>query len=815
MIFDVNAIYKIKAYYKIVGWVYVENHDTRGQEAFIQLEKPNGDIIHYPTMPKERPDVGKQRKNKLYNASGFSASIPLNEGLDVGAFTIRLLVKNERGTYKSPAWRAGMRISSRVEIAPLGNESQAVKYYISLNECRQADKFAYQYLVGWVYVENQETQGQEVFVQLEKPDGTILHYSTTSKKRPDVGKSNKSAMYNSSGFVASIPLDNGLDVDDCTIRLLVKNKKGMYMSPAWRAGIRISSRVGIMPPEEESRVVKFYLSVNEHRETEEFAYQYLVGWAYVEDHETRDQKIFVQLEKPDGTILHYSTTSKERPDVGESEANAKYNHSGFVAAIPQDNGLEVDACKIRIVLKNKNGMFISLAWKAGIKYGASSGKLTVFVVVNWLLVIVTAIALFLTIWRVRSLLLKPSIMAILFFHVMCQWGAAIQAGRIELFLPRPWIFVLLSHGFPMIGLAFSLLIGRKSARETWQRIIDPKPANLSGKRRALALLAVFFVLFMIIYLSKVPFRSTGLYSIVFSDASPADSALARERSVTLLDNAFLRYGHNIMMAVFAPLLAVLALQLMLAHYRQRNRLQALFYLGCIAAVLVAASISGARAYSGYIIMFVLFAWLLQKGFPIKPVQLVLAVIVILTLPTMLSILREGKALTVKGFFTYLRGSTLNRVVIVPMVTGLQHVHYAQTYDVFGVQAIPKLAKLRGIKPLDVPNFIARMYYGNPLTTMTANTSYVYAYYSYFGLIAFIPCLLGLWLLDLSLLIYQRLSATMLLPCVACISIAANKFSGTEYTISLFTFGFLFLLLVSWAVDRFVIISESFALKKKR
>jgi hypothetical protein len=40
----------------------------------------------------------------------------------------------------------------------------------------------------------------------------------------------------------------------------------------------------------------------------------------------------------------------------------------------------------------------------------------------------------------------------------------------------------------------------------------------------------------------------------------------------------------------------------------------------------------------------------------------------------------------------------------------------------------------------------------------------------------------------------------LIPCVACISIAANTFSNTEYSISLFSQGFLLLLLVSWTVD---------------
>jgi hypothetical protein len=436
--------------------------------------------------------------------------------------------------------------------------------------------------------------------------------------------------------------------------------------------------------------------------------------------------------------------------------------------------------------------------------------MSVFVAVNWALVIATSIILFATIRADRSLLVKPSIMVILFFHVLCQWGTALQAGRIETFLAKPWIFVLLSQGFPIIGLAVSLLTWRRSARVLWERIIDHKTADLSRKNKALILLAIFFIFFLFLYLSRVPFRSTGLYKIFFS---PAESALARDQSVKFLDNAFLRYGHNIMMAVFAPLLAVLAAQILLVHGQRRNWLWALFYLVCLGVILLAASISGARSYSAGIIMVILFAEFLRRGFPIKPVYLVLAILLILTFPTMLSLLREGKVVTAKNFFEYLRGRTLNRVLIIPMETGLYHVQYAQEHGFFGIQAIPKLAAVLGIKPLNVPNFIAQKMSGSPMDTTTANTAYIYAYYSYFGLVAFIPCLVGLWLLDLSLLVYRKLSDNLLIPCVACISIAANTFSMTEYTISLFSFGFLLLLLVSWAADR-VVPKIELAVKKK-
>jgi len=697
-------------------------------------------------------------------------------------------------------------LSIVVEITPPAQESSRVKFYIDANN--RIDKC--QRISGWIYVEKQETKGQEVYVQFEKPDGMVEHYSTMRNERPDVGAYFKNELYNASGFSASIPLKDGLAIDACTIRFVVKNRNGMFLSQGWKGGIKVSSQAEIVLREQESRAVNFYVDTNEKRKKGKYDYHYLSGWIYVNDQETRDQKVYVQFEKPDGTVVNYSTIQIERSDVGTGFKNQLYNASGFSASIPLKDGLDVGACKIRLVVKNRNGMHKSPAWKAWIRVGSNAGKISFFVVVNWLLVIITAIILLVSIWRDRSLLLKPSIMAILFFHVMCQWGTTIQAGRIELFLPKPWIFVLLSQGFPLIGLIVSLFTARGSARLLWLRVTKDNPNDPSKKTWAWAILAVCFFGFIVVYLNHVPFRSTGLYKIF---TSPSESNQARDMSVKFLANPFLRYGYSIVMAAFAPLLAVLTTQLLLMQIRRRKWLLALLCLFCLGGVLIASSLSGARGYSAFLVLVVIFYLLLRKGFPLKPTYLVSGILLVVIFPTLLTVLREGTTVTAKNLLASLRGSIYKRIVIIPMETGLLHVHYAQTHGQFGVQAIPKLATFIGIKPLNVSNLIGKMYSGDPRTTTTSNTSYIYSYYSYFGLLAFVPCLLGLWLLDLSLLVYQKLSANMLIPCVVCISLAAIKFSSTEYTISLFSKGFLFLLLVSWVVDRAVIKIELITEKK--
>jgi hypothetical protein len=693
-------------------------------------------------------------------------------------------------------WKYG--VSSRVEIELRQPEFQGMKFGALTGKGQQEDPGDYYNLSGWVFVEQQETRGQKVYVRIERPNGTVVHYSSIPVERPDIEAHFKNELYKASGFNAKIPLKDIPDIDACNIRFVVTNQSGKYKSQVWKFGI--SSRAEIELRQPESLAAIFGAQTRDMQYEGADNYLNLYGWIYIYEQEPVGQKVFVQFEKPDGTVLYFSTVPCERPDIGVYFKNELYSASGFSAAIPLKELPDIDRCKIRFVVKNRSGTYLSLVWKSAIKAAPPTGAISVFVAANWALVIITFIILFLAIWRDRSLLIKPSIMAILFFHVMCQWGSALGSGRIESTLPQPWVFFLLSQGFPLIGLIVSLLLVRESARQLWERMTVNRPGDPTRRIWIWAILAVCLAGFVAVYLNHVPFRSTGLYKIF---TSPLESSLARDQSMKSLANPFLRYGYSIMMAVFAPLLAVLTTLLILMHVRRRKWFLAIFFSICLMGVIVASSLSGARAYPAFMILAIVLALLLRRGFPINPLYLAIGILLVLTLPTLLTLLREARTVTAKSFIQYFRVSTYQRVVVIPMEAGLQHVKYAQTHDFFGIQAIPKLAAVLGVKPLNVPNFIGRMYSGDPLTTMTANASYVYAYYSYFGLLAFIPCLIGIWLLDLSLLIYRRLSDDMLLPCVACISLATNTFSQTEYTISLFSQGFLLLLLVSWAVDRIV------------
>lgn len=421
--------------------------------------------------------------------------------------------------------------------------------------------------------------------------------------------------------------------------------------------------------------------------------------------------------------------------------------------------------------------------------------MTLFIISNWIACIVTSIFLCILLRRQRFLFVKPSILVILFFHLEIQWAATVQSAPIESYLPAPFSFALLVHGFPLIGLYVSLLIGRRDARIVWHRITNPQSISSRASNRAMCILIGCVVFVTIFYLSFVPFSKSGLFAM-FSD--PVSSGQAREDSLKLIDNTILKYSYSFMISAFAPLLAVLLARRFVQSVRQQQFIRSLTAVVALVGVLFVVSLTGARGHAANIIMTILFAWFLNKGLRMNPLRVTFAILAIVTLPTILTILREGKELSILLFWHYLTDGdgVFGRVFITPMEVGLWHVHYAQTIGYLGIAGVPRLASLFDVQPVNAPNFIGLIYGQSPLESINANVSYVFSYYSYFGLFSFIFSLVGLWLLDFAVLVYRRLDGSLLLPCVASVSIAGISFVSADYTTVLLTHGFGVLLILA-------------------
>lgn len=425
--------------------------------------------------------------------------------------------------------------------------------------------------------------------------------------------------------------------------------------------------------------------------------------------------------------------------------------------------------------------------------------MSAFVLTNWFFCVVTSVLLLMLIWRRRFLLVKPSMIVIIFFHLCIQWAATIESPFIEGYLPDPWVFALLAQGFPVIGLLISAWTGRRSARIIWQRVLHPETVSSKVRHRVILFLAGLIAFFVVFYLQVVHFSSTGLYAI-FVD--PSGSAMAREESLKLVEGGLIRYGYSFMAYGFAPLLSVLLLWQVNTGFKRRRWIAALANLAAIGGVLFVVSLTGARSFAALIILVMAFAWFLKRGFPLNPIYITLVALLILAFPVLLTILREGKIPDMVLFWDYLSGGIFERVFYSPMETGLYYTHFAQTVGFMGMAGVPKLATLFGISPINAANYLGLLYTDTYIESVNMNTSYVFAYYCYFGIGSFIFSLLGLWLLDAVLLIYRKISGLMLTACMASLLIPGISLISGEYTVVLLTHGFIVILLTSVFVDRF-------------
>lgn len=419
-------------------------------------------------------------------------------------------------------------------------------------------------------------------------------------------------------------------------------------------------------------------------------------------------------------------------------------------------------------------------------------------VLSWLACLSTSLLLGISIWRDRSLLIRPSIFVLLFFHLMIQWAATIDAERIYAFLPDPWAFALLTQAFPLVGLVVALTMGRGGQHAIWQRIVKPRRTSALYRRRVLLALGTGIAVVAAYYFTVVPVQQTGLYAIL---TNPAQSEMARENSLKLIDNQLLKYLYSFMAGAFAPITAVLLAEQVFAAWKPLRLKRALPGLIGIVAVLLVASPTGSRGAPAGIVMAILLAWLLRRGFPLNPAHIALALLAVLTLPTVLTVLREGRELDWGGFWRTFERGIIWRAFYLPMDTGTWYAHYAQTFGFVGIRGIPKLAAMFGLDAPNVPNIVGLLYARDPGSTINANTCYVFSYYSYFGPLSLPVSLLGLWLLDGALWVYRRTNDYLLLPCVVAVCKASTAFVSADYTLVFLSNGWAMALLLALALDR--------------
>ena len=430
-------------------------------------------------------------------------------------------------------------------------------------------------------------------------------------------------------------------------------------------------------------------------------------------------------------------------------------------------------------------------------------RLTFFVVTNFLLTVISTYCLIRLFQVRRYLFIKPSIILLSYTNIFFQWPAAVFSGYYEHWLPNPYTMMLLVHGYVLVGLAGSILTLGTEAEKIWNRTrLEIKSGNTNIYFPGIIIMTLIVVVVFVFYLSYVPMTSTGLYAILFD---PLSSGMAREESLKLLENGGMKYAFSIMTSSVAPLLISFIIKSFLD-----NRINTFIsYVSAIFVILltsIAVSLIGSRSGLFNIIVVSCFVILWKRGFTIHPVFLALLAFFVLSPVVIISLLREGKSLVdLAGLYITYMGLILDRIFFIPFHVGCWFIHYAQENGSFGIGAFQKFASMFRVEPLDVPNIIGLIYgpqyYNSPVIgSISATSGYLFSLYGYIGIMSLPISLLGLWVIDITVYIYNKLELFALIPCLASINLSTLMFVQSDYTVVILTHGFAMILFLSLALS---------------
>lgn len=414
---------------------------------------------------------------------------------------------------------------------------------------------------------------------------------------------------------------------------------------------------------------------------------------------------------------------------------------------------------------------------------------------NWFFCIATTLWLSTLFHSSRHLLIKPSLLLLFYTHVFFQWPLAINTWYYEQYLPDPYAFSFLIHVYVALGLLINSHTLTAECQSIWIRMTgggeSPRVSPSIVFMLSLVSLIISFT-----YLCQVPFTQTGLYAIL---KGIPDSDLVRERSLKLLDSDWVKYSYAFMRATLIPLLAsmlTILLERSLQHHQYTKMFFTTFFMAGLAIVI---SLPGEKSAVVNLFIVIVATLLFQRGIPVNVKNVALSAFLILLPAVIVGLLQSRGDFSLSHVMEWLC-LIGNRAFAGPLDVGSWYVHYLQTNAPFGVSGIPKLAPIFGAQPLDVPNVIGMLYTPARISSVSAGAGYLFMYYSFFGIFSVLLSLIGLFILDVAICVYDHLSDMLLLPCISAITLSTLSFIQSSYTTAWITHGFGVILVCSLLLD---------------
>lgn len=362
----------------ISGWAFCETSEDNQDRKISFLLKSNGacyelkpfitsrlDVPINVPMDLNRPDMqitplsGYTGQFSLVNVERGIYDIYLccweNETNHGMADTLYQLVRDEADASVIPWSTSGMEDSIVVT-----QDTQTLGYLDSASE--SDGKITVR---GWEFATDEDSYGQNVYVEITDSAGNSIQYPTKSLTRSDVAKSYNDQKYAQSGYVtifSNEDLKDGLS----TVRILVENggevwqskqyslyKSGeqirVFQSPIWIASALenpLTATEGIQSP-------GYLDSVKLSGGLVTFT-----GWEFAPDRESSESAIVVEITDSAGNRTRYSTMSLPWTGVAKDYNDQRYLQSGYTMSIA-DGDLPDGTYSVRVFTENGGAVWRS------------------------------------------------------------------------------------------------------------------------------------------------------------------------------------------------------------------------------------------------------------------------------------------------------------------------------------------------------------------------------------------------------------------------------------------------------------------------
>ena len=200
------------------------------------------------------------------------------------------------------------------------------------------------YFSGWAFCETEKDNSNKEISLLFASDNNCYEFKFKPTIRPDITEAYKKSKkieginHGFGGEFSTIPMKNGIyklfiydrenkkNYGVADTEKLYKVDSDGFREYTWTSSVNDTDLTNAILGK-----LEYCIDINSMNEDGSINIQ---GWAFVNELNSKDQKIYLKITDGSGKTATYDTKPIERIDVGDAYHSSKYNQSGFKALIP-------------------------------------------------------------------------------------------------------------------------------------------------------------------------------------------------------------------------------------------------------------------------------------------------------------------------------------------------------------------------------------------------------------------------------------------------------------------------------------------------